>query len=217
MKHILTVGDSFTYGEELDSPYDAYPYRVADQINGEVVNLAKPGSGNTSMIRNVIQFVIEENPVDLVIIGWTSPGRMEFSDANGTFDIWPGYSGRKYANFEPWRMDLLEYINKHHDPLYIYQQYLIDVIMIQSFLKQHGIKYLMLTTMANEYYHNIYHTKMLPLAGQVDSTYFAGWPSEGMSEWTQGCKKGPGGHFLKEGHKKVANKIYEHIKKLNWL
>lgn len=217
MKNILTVGDSFTYGEELDDIEEAYPYKLAKILKSEVVNLAKPGSGNTSMIRNVIQYITEKNPIDLVIIGWTSPGRMEFSDANGTFDIWPGYSGRKYANFEPWRIDLLEYINKHHDPAYIYQRYLLDIIMFQSFLKQHDIKYLMLTTIANEYYHNIYHTKMLPLANLIDPTYFVGWPNEGMAEWTQGCKRGPSGHFLNDGHKQVTKKLYEHIRNLGWL
>jgi hypothetical protein len=217
MKNILTVGDSFTYGEELDDIDEAYPYKLAKILKGDVVNLAKPGTGNTSMIRNVIQHITEKNPIDLVIIGWTSPGRMEFSDANGTFDIWPGYSGRKYATFEPWRIELLEYINKHHDPSYIYQQYLIDIIMMQSFLTNHNIKYLMLTTMANEYYHNIYQTQMLPLVSLIDSTYFPGWPTEGMAEWTQGCKRGPGGHFLNDGHKQITKKLYEHIRNLGWL
>jgi hypothetical protein len=38
-----------------------------------------------------------------------------------------------------------------------------------------------------------------------------------MAEWTRGVQKGPGGHFLDDGHKKVADKINEHIRHLGWV
>lgn len=223
IKNILTVGDSFTYGDELKSVYDAWPYRLADMITANVINLGQSGSGNKPMIRNVIQHVanntpVEIEPIDLVIIGWTSPGRMEFSDAAGTYDIWPGYSGTLMtkANLN-WRLELLEYINKHHDPEYIYRQYLQDIILTQSFLKQQGIKYLMMNTVSNEYYHRTYYGGMRPMANLIDEQYYLGWPTEGMAEWTNGCKKGPRGHFLEEGHRKVATKLHEYIGNLGWI
>ena len=55
------------------------------------------------------------------------------------------------------------------------------------------------------------------LASQIDSSHFLGWPNDQMVEWTWGCAKGPNGHFLEEGHERVANKIYEHIGNLGWL
>ena len=214
--NILAVGDSFTYGEELDALTDAYPYRFADMINGTVVNMAKPGSGNKRMIRTVIEQVAGGNHIDLVLIGWTSAGRTEYADMDGHFDLWPGYSGRIHAEQQPWRLELLEYINKYHSPEYIYQQYLIDIIMMQSYLSQNNIRYIMMTTFANEYYHNIYFSRMQPLARQIDNTYFVGWPSAGMAEWTNGCKRGLNGHFLAAGHKKVAEELYKHIQHLGW-
>ena len=220
INYILAVGDSFTYGEELTNrEADCYVQQLANKLNaGYVNNLAKPGSGNRRMVRNVIEKVTSGVPIDLVVIGWSSPGRMEFCDAAGFYDLWPGYSGNAITrdNHE-WRRSLLEYINKHHDPEYLYKQTVLDIIMLQSFLKERGIKYIMLSTVANEYYHTVYYTKIRPLSTQVDAMYYPGWPTEGMAEWTTGCKRGEHGHFLEEGHKRVAVKLYEHIGNLGWV
>ena len=218
IKNILTVGDSFTYGEELENRDHAYPYYLAKGLKANVVNLGQPSGGNKQMIRKVIDYVVSGEPLDLVIIGWTSPGRMEFADANGVFDIWPGYSGNLFKrDGQDWRLELLDYINKHHDPAYIYQQFLLDVILLQSFLKERNIKYVMLSVVSNEYYHKTYFNDDAALPKQIDATHFLGWPTEGMAEWTNGCKRGPNGHFLEEGHRKVTQKLYEHIRRLGGL
>jgi hypothetical protein len=220
IKNILTVGDSFTYGEELEDILDAYPYQLSRLMgnNTKVNNLSKPGSGNRRMVRTIIEFISHKNPVDLVIVGWSSPGRLEFADASGPFDIWPGYMGNMFhASGQLWRLDLLEYINEHHNTSWIYQQHLLDTIMLQEFLKRTGIKYIMLRTVGNEYYHNSHYLQYDHLTKLIDQTNYLGWPSEGMAEWTQGCKKGPNGHFLKNGHTQVTNKLYEHIRNLGWL
>jgi hypothetical protein len=218
IKNILAVGDSFTYGEELENRDHAYPYYLAKGLKATVVNLAQPSGGNTQMIRKVIDYVISGEVVDLVLIGWTSPGRMEFADANGVFDIWPGYGGDLFRrNGQDWRLELLEYINKHHDPKYLYTKYLRDVILMQSFLQSRNIKYIMTAVVSNEYYHKTFHNDDSVLHKQIDTQYFLGWPNQGMAEWTQGCKRGPRGHFLEEGHRKVTAKLYEHIRGLRWI
>ena len=220
INRIFTVGDSFTYGEELDNrEKDCWSQLLANKPGAQyLINLAKPGSGNRRMVRNVIEHVLGGAPVDLVIIGWSSPGRMEFADASGIYDLWPGYGGALFRNDDQeWRLELLDYINKHHDPSYLYTQYLIDIVMLQSFLKERNIKYLMLSTVMNEYYHNIFYTRTKPLSTTIDEKYYIGWPTQGMAEWTNGCKRGPNNHFLEEGHQIVATKIYEHIRNLGWL
>jgi hypothetical protein len=218
IKHILTVGDSFTYGEELENRDHAYPYYLAKGLKANVVNLGQPSGGNTQMIRKVIDYVTLGEPLDLVIVGWTSPGRMEFADANGIFDLWPGYGGALFRKGgQEWRLELLDYINKHHSPDYLYHKFLMDVIMLQSFLKQRNIKYIMLSVVANEYYHKTYYNDDSALPKLIDTDYYVGWPNEGMAEWTAGCKRGPNGHFLEEGHRKVTAKLYEHIRNLGWL
>ena len=133
IKNIVAVGDSFTYGEELKLVQNAYPYLLADKLSANIVNLAKPGSGNKRIVRSVIEHVANDQPVDLVIIGWSSPGRMEFADADGIYDIWPGNNGTLFqSRNQLWRTDLLNYINKHHDDEWIYKQYLLDVILLQN-------------------------------------------------------------------------------------
>lgn len=214
---MLSVGDSFTYGEELDDIYLAYPYIISRRLNCNVVNLGAPGTGNRRMVRTVMDYVSKNPEVDLVTVGWASPGRMEFADVEGIFDIWPGYSGNMFIREQQlWRMELLEYINMYHDPLYLYTQYLMDVILLQSFLKQRGIRYLMCDVSANEYYHKIAAGKLMEMKAMLDKEYFIGYPNAGMTEWTYKCKKGPNGHFLDEGHFKVADEFLVNIDRLGW-
>ena len=52
---LLTVGDSFTYGEELADISSAWPHLLGDQIGYKVTNLARPGCGNTRMVRQVVE------------------------------------------------------------------------------------------------------------------------------------------------------------------
>ena len=217
IKNILTVGDSFTYGEELADRNLAWPLLLGNKMSAEVVNMARPGSGNKRMIRYVMEHISSGNPVDLIVVGWSSPGRIEFADEDGFFDIWPGYSGNIFLQHQPWRSTLLEYINRHHNDEYLYRQYLLDVILLQSFLKDRGIKYVMCRAVGNEHYHNRYHTMNDNLATLVNKDYFLGWPDTGMMEWTYGVEQGPGGHFLEAGHQIVTDRIYEHIRHLGWI
>jgi hypothetical protein len=217
IKNILTVGDSFTYGEELADRNHAWPFLLADRLSANVTNMARPGSGNKRMIRYIMEHIADKNPLDLVVVGWSSPGRIEFADEDGFFDIWPGYSGNMFLQHQPWRTKLLDYINRHHNDEYLYRQYLLDVILLQSFLKDCSIKYVMCRTLGNEHYHNHNHYANTALSDLVDQTYFPGWPAQGMMEWTFGSQQGPNGHFLDKGHQQVANKIYEHIRHLGWI
>jgi len=214
---ILTVGDSFTFGEELADRNNAWPFLLGDLLDAEVTNLAKPGSGNKRMIRYVVDYVATIERPDLVVVGWSSPGRMEFADEDGFFDLWPGYSGRAFMKEQPWRVDLLNYMDRHHNEQYLYKQYLLDVILLQSFLEQQNIRYVMLRTVGNEFYHNTYYKETKVTADLINVNTYLGWPNMGMAEWTNGCERGPGGHFLDEGHQRVANKINEHIRNLGWL
>ena len=217
IKNILTVGDSFTYGEELADRNHAWPFLLANKLSAEVTNMARPGSGNKRMVRYAMEYVSTGNPLDLVVIGWSSPGRMEFADEDGFFDIWPGYSGNMFLQHQPWRTKLLDYINRHHNDEYLYRQYLLDVILLQSFLKDRSIKYVMCRAVGNEHYHNQYHYKDPKLVPLVNKDYFLGWPNTGMVEWAYGAEQGPGGHFLEAGHEIVADRIYEHIRHLGWI
>lgn len=220
---ILAVGDSFTYGEELADLRSAWPYRLGDKYSADVVNLGEPAASNDKIVRKTLDYIINNvNPtfkgaIDLVVIGWSSPGRSEFADEIGIYDVWPGYQGSLFVKDGiNWRHNLCDYISKYHSREFYYIRYLQQVILLQSFLKTSGIPYIMTDVLHNEYYKKNIKTLRDNYFNRIDKDRFLGFDSEGMCEWNYGCKIGPNGHFLEEGHQIVADKIYEHIRHLGW-
>ena len=206
---LLTVGDSFTFGEELSDVKDnltpskfAWPELLANQLDWEVTNLAKPGSGNMRMTRNVVS---EIDNHEVFIIAWSHWARIEFSDDIGTFDIWPGCSALPHERFSPHRKTAIDYITRYHNDDYLIRQYLLSVELLETFLKYHKKKYIMLSAFR------------FPFKTNKTFTNYLGWPNETMMEWTYGTPQGPGGHFLEQGHAIVADKINEYIRHLGWL
>jgi len=211
---LLTVGDSFTYGEELADLNSAWPYLLAEKIGYEVTNLAKPGTGNTRMVRTCIEQI---NNYDMVVIAWSHFARIEWSDSAGTYDLWPGCSPLPHEHLAPWRKWLIDHINWNHNDQYLYRQYLINNILLQNYLKTHNKKYLMLDAFGN---HQSTERKSLvhkDLIGQIELKYFLGWPDQSMMEWTDSTPQGPRKHFLEQGHARVADKIYNYMEQLSWL
>lgn len=209
---LLTVGDSFTYGEELSDLTLAWPYHLSKKLGYSVTNLAKPGSGNTRMVRHAIEQV---NNYDMIIIAWTHWARTEIADEGGYYDIWPGCSPKPHREHNPWRSDLVEYYTRHYNDEYLYRQYLLNIILLQSYLSKNNKRYLMLDAFANNQYRGRKVNK--DLIDQIDTSYFIGWPTDSMMEWTYGCDQGPHGHFLDLGHLRVAEKIYAFMEQKQWV
>ena len=220
--NIVAAGDSFTYGEELADLQNAWPYVLGKKIKAVVTNLGKPACSNDRIIRLAFEHLITfgNNKPDLVVIAWTSPGRMEFADDIGQYDVWPGYGGKLFIRDNcSWRQELVDYVSKYHNSEYLYKKFLQQVIMMQNFLTSRGINYVMLNTLQNEYYkqQSIKNPDRSNYFKEIDKKQFIGFNESGMLEWAEGCKKGPNGHFLDQGHEIVANKIYEHIRHLGWI
>jgi hypothetical protein len=210
---LLSVGDSFTYGEELTDRALSWPYVLGQCLGYEVTNLGQPGSGNTQIIRKVLENI---NNYDLIVIAWSHYARTEFADENGVYETWPG-ANLAIHNFLPYRKEIVNYITKYHNDLYFYQQYLINVLLLQGYLLQHKQRYLMVNSFGNNWNDFKDKNNITQLADQIDTNYFLGWPNNQMVEWAYGCPQGPGGHFLEEGHQRVADKINEHIRHLGWV
>jgi lysophospholipase L1-like esterase len=211
-KQLLTVGDSFTYGDELKDCYQAWPYGLADRLDYEVHNMGQSGAGNASILRRTLE-ELAVNHYDLVVIAWTSPGRIEWKDDIGiAYNVWPGYPHTApLFQDHPWRTDLLNYISQHHDSAYLYQQYLIQVISLQSYFKANNINYRMIDVRHNDYYRKVGAEMHEQLAKQIHAEMFIGWTKFGMVELTKDCAHGPGGHPLEKGHERIANEIAKHI------
>jgi lysophospholipase L1-like esterase len=206
---LLTVGDSFTYGEELSDVNNAWPFLLGKKLGYEITNLAKPGSGNTRMVRHAVEQI---DNYDIIIIAWSHFARTELADESGFYDLWPGCSSLPHKKFSSWRSEVIEYYSRHHNDQYLYNQYLINVVLLQNYLKIQNKKYLMLDTFNNNSYR-----KDNEVSNQIDQTYYIGWPNETMMEWTYNTPQGSGRHFLEQGHEQVADKIYEYIRNLSWV
>ena len=88
------------------------------------------------------------------------------------------------------------------------------VVFSQKYLESKGKRYIMMDTFGN---HQDKQRQSNGLISQVNDQYYIGWPTESMMEWTYKTPQGPAGHFLEEGHQKVAEKINEYIRNIGWV
>ena len=207
---LFTVGCSFTYGEELPNPeQQCWPRLLADRLGYELVNDGRPGVGNEYIVRKTIQAVAELKP-DLVAIGWTSCGRVELADEYGVYDIWPGCSSRVFEqNKLSFRQEAIKYITRYNNDEHEYRRWLRQVILLQSFLKQHNIDYIMCNVFDNQHRYHKFAKHNQGYYDLIDTDHFVGWPTDGMVEWSYPHPIAPGGHPLEQGHQAIAEKLYE--------
>jgi len=217
IKNILSVGDSFTYGEELKNIYNAWPYQVGKILNADVVNLAKPAASNDKILRLTLDYLLRNNNVDLVLIGWSNPGRMEFSDELGYYDVWPGYTVDSHlSNNFHWRKNMIEYVSQYHNPQALHLKFIQQIILLQSYLESKKIKYVMMNIMQNDYYKKLYFDGIKQYHDQINTDNFLDFNISGMIEWTKNCKQGSRGHFLEDGHTLVAGKVLNYVNQQCW-
>jgi len=208
MKKLLTIGDSFTAGKELPSQILAWPVLLANKLGWSVTNLGESASCNQKMMRKLVSTPIEQ--YDLIVILWSHFDRFEIADDVGIFDAWPGGNRTFFRNEAPWRPIIIDYWNRHYNDDYAYRQYLMNVILAQSYIKSHGKKYIMADAFGNHENPGRHAEINQDLLGQIDSYNFLGWPNKSTFEWVGSAPRGSGGHYLEEGHEIVAEKFYQH-------
>ena len=144
---LLTIGDSFTYGEELSDLTQAWPNLLAVELGYTLTNMGMPGTGNTSMVRNIVSYALE---YDLIVIAWSHFARSEFADTQGIYDTWPG-SNVQWVSAELVRdrQHIVNYVNRYANDDYLYNQYLVNIILVQNYLKNHKKNYIMLNAFGN--------------------------------------------------------------------
>jgi len=215
MKTLFTIGDSFTYGDELPDRSKAWPSLLADKLGYNLINGGTSGVGNEFIVRKTIKAVATSAPT-LVVIAWTSCGRQEHADEWGAYDIWPGCSSRG-VNFDEdaklaYRKELIKYITMHNNEEHEYRRWLRQVIMLQSFLQVHNIDYIMCSAFDNQMCYKKYYKHNQEYYDLIDTTKFVGWPHDGLVEWAYGTPTATGGHPLHKGHRKIAEKLYETLR-----
>lgn len=212
---VLTVGCSFTFGEELRTPCkDAWPALLAKTNDWEVNNMGKGGSSNDRIIRVVFDEI--DNSYDLIIVAWTNPDRFEVTYKGQPHDV--NISSNKFS----WTK---EYYAYHHDKFHSHQKWIRNIVMLQSFFKERNQRYLFCNMIGLEPVLN-HHPTMLydkfmhensKLINCIDSKFYIDWPKFGLTDWMGDCPKGPNGHPLELGHQRIAERINEYIRNLGWI
>ena len=229
---IYCIGDSFTAGDELSDwiptrnktyPISqlAWPALLGQKLNQPVKNLGRGGCGNTRIVKRAMDATLIG--ADLVVVAWATPLRIELADEFGVFDVWPNRNINVMAHDES-RALLVKWFTVHHNgeeeekfEQWYYAAWLRQVILLQSFFKINNQRYIMIASDPIYHRNNKYQNQFNKLYNQIDSTYFAGWPTHSMQDWAHGLPKGPHHHFLEEGHQRVADKVYEYIRNLGWI
>jgi len=210
---IHAIGDSFTYGDELESQDKAWPALLSKLIDKSVVNKGRPATGNTRMVKRAIDAVIDQ--AEMVIIGWSDCNRQEFADEIGIYDIWAGRNYRSFQQDSTHRIDLIKYLTAYDTPEYYYADWLRKIITVQGLCKLHKIPCIMFIACGAHCSHQQHHTKFQKLIDQIDTSMFVDNMFTSVAEWCYGTPYGTNGHPLEAGHEIIANKIYEHIRNIS--
>lgn len=184
---ILIAGDSFTYGEELTDPQRPWPFSLDIGLTS-FHNSARPGYSNDAIVKSTV-CAIEGAPgkYSKAIVAWTTPNRIEVNNQHLT----PS-SHRKYGS-------ICDYVFLDWDEDWAKTKFATQVVMLDAYLRDRNIPYLFVRTF------------------DVPNINVGTWADGSMVEWMGDCPQGPGGHPLELGHRRIAEKINEHIRHLGWI
>jgi hypothetical protein len=210
---IHAIGDSFTFGDELDNQEQAWPAVLSGLLNQAIINQGKSASGNSRMVKRTIDAVIES--ANMIIIGWSGVGRQEFADEIGIYDLWAGRSFRAFQNDPTHRIDMIKYMTAYDAPKYYYAKWLRQVILVQSFCKLNHVPCVMFVACDANESHRQYAKEFQHLVDKIDHSMFVDTMSKSVAQWCYGLPYGPNGHPLVEGHQRIAEKINEHIRNIS--
>jgi hypothetical protein len=188
---IFTNGDSFTYGDELDKPYsEAWPYILSQMLNLDVVNFGENGKDNAGIVQTTKDY-------------WSITG--SFSEAfPPTIWIIQWSTFRRFNDNPP-----IDVILQKLDKQYLLDLYFVHVRDLQDWFEEHNFSYIMFNGFDNEKYISDSDSEFKQL---VDDKYFIGWPDEAVVNWVYEYEHGPRGHPRAEGHRRIAEILYENIR-----
>lgn len=203
---ILTLGDSFTYGEELPDRQLAWPYQLAAEFGHDVDNQGVPSGSNDRMFRLAVSLTAK-NTYDLVIVAWSDPSRFEVKVGD---EVQCVNAGRGSPGWLPF------YYQYSYDDALAHERWFTNMLALQSYFKGHGQKYLF-CTIGEVLTYDRYYEQFKHILDQIDTTYATTWPRDGFISWQGDCIKGRYGHPLELGHRRIADKLAEYIRELKLL
>lgn len=225
---ILAIGDSFTFGAELNDcpgPEElsincrqywnperthmleakpsqfAWPALLSQRLNTDLVNLGLIGGSNDRIFRLAVTESSKKH-YDLVICAWTSVNRLDIS-----------YQGEECpvtANVPVWPW-VKSYYADHYDQNRVTEKWLSQLLTLQSYFKIHNQKYIFVNAVKNIIFSDYDYLKK-----QIDFTHYIDY-EHSFQDWCNDLPRGPGGHFLEQGHQLVSDRLFEFVKNNNLL
>ena len=237
-------GCSFTYGDELKNPQkSAWPTLTANHLKCDFLNDAVSGGTNDRIMYKTIQNI---NNYDCFFIAWTWYTRFTEYNPVDNFEInfnphlkldatihFSDDLKKNYSKYQDYGQ--MYYANWYND-LFEFKKWLQQIILLQSFFKQHNKPFLMLNTVGNnlsswlqprENFTNSTkhlidffdysnddqllneHDQIQNLILMLDTSTFIEWNSWKITDLLSIYKCGPAGHILEDGHQAVARKVIE--------
>jgi len=223
MARIIACGCSITHGyfegpDKKAAYLKSYPEVLAERYNHEIINLAKPGSSNY-LIAKQIELAMSLQP-DFLIVGFTSPYRFDYRETNESepqckrpsLSDWdykamsksqhtgPGgiYNTNPVPRIQrtPHKQEFLEFILKYVDPDITADKERYTILGMLTKLKNSGIPFVGIDWM-----------KVLDEAEIPDNVCRThDWVEYGKKYGNDG-----GGHFGPDGHIVAADELVQFI------
>lgn len=208
-------GDSFTYGTGVDSK-DTWPSLLAEKLDLNLVNDAVPGGSNARVIRTTLAFLARHQP-SLVVIAWSSFLRTEWPshglEPQHLHEMDFGHSPiiQVQPNYTKYRNNDLPAITQYYQNIntnWAIDNYINQVLLLQSYLKYSKIQYVFMNALDN-YDADVYRSSNKV---KLVTEEFLGWPNQCFNQWFRKDQRLPDGHLNTDGHRVLAEKLYNHVK-----
>lgn len=211
-------GCSMTYGHELENMYDAWPYRLAQNLNlNNCVNDGKPGSSNDRIVRTTISwtanYLNQNDNKPFVVVGWSAPSRYECIIDDQWVDIIPQWMPKHNKNIAE---ATIAYLTHFSDNISDTTRTLNYYVLLQSWLKINKIPYLFFNAL-HCYYSEA--ENYLEIIKHIDKKRFYNFHNQNFCFHTfaKPFRSGPKGHPLEEGHLEWAKVLSNYISTNNLL
>lgn len=230
MSYILANGCSHTVGYELEEEIGielnqvltdndrqkvetyrqskAWPYLIGKELNLNVTNIATVGASNDKIVYETIDYLENNIPPTLVILGLSSTSRTLISfEQNKTvfnyahfIDIFNKLFGNTddEEKLHSWAFCMTKYFYSEQFQNYLFGHY---VSYISLYLQSKNIPFLLAPTIDL----SLNLTQLTP--------YSVSETMERLCTVNQ-CKRAKGHHWLSDGHKKWATYILDNVKKI---
>ena len=206
---IWCFGDSFTYGDELDNrEKDAWPAVLSTLTDCHVVNYGQSGASNGWITRKAIEKCLELKP-DLAIVCWSSPNRYDFFPQNIDETARCVCVNPNWAERFSFVKDL--YTQWHQDSGKMVE-WLATMILLQNFFQNQNIDYIFASVFELPGQNCLDDFEVKKWLDMLDTSRYLGYPDKNFLDWTRNTALGKGGHFLEEGHKRIAERMYDYIR-----